>query len=280
MAWEFWIDRGGTFTDIVGRSPDGRLVTAKLLSENPERYPDAAVQGIRDCLGLQAGEAIPYAAIDAVKMGTTVATNALLERKGEPALLLITEGFADLLRIGTQARPQLFELNIHRPDLLYQTVAEVPGRLDAEGHEVRPLDEDAVSAALSDARAKGISAVAVALMHGHVNPDHEARVGRLALEAGFTQVSLSHRVSRLAKLVPRGDTTVVDAYLSPLLRRYVAQVEGALDMGRATGRLLFMQSSGGLTEAGAFRARMPSCPARRAVSSAWRGQPVRRALTG
>jgi 5-oxoprolinase (ATP-hydrolysing) len=253
MAWEFWIDRGGTFTDIVGRSPDGRLVTAKLLSENPERYPDAAVQGIRNCLGLQAGEAIPYAAIDAVKMGTTVATNALLERKGEPALLLITEGFADLLRIGTQARPQLFELNIHRPDLLYQTVAEVPGRLDAEGNEVRPLDEDAVRAALSDARGMGISAVAVALMHGHVNRDHETRVGRLAVEAGFTQISLSHRVSRLAKLVPRGDTTVVDAYLSPLLRRYVAQVEGALDMGRATGRLLFMQSSGGLTEAGRFQ---------------------------
>jgi 5-oxoprolinase (ATP-hydrolysing) len=253
MAWEFWIDRGGTFTDIVGRAPNGRLVTAKLLSESPERYPDAAVQGIRDCLGLGPGEAIPDGAIDAVKMGTTVATNALLERKGEPVLLLITEGFADLLRIGTQARPQLFELNIHRPDLLYQSVAEVPGRLDAEGNEVRPLNEDAVRAALSDARAKGISAVAVALMHGHVNPDHEARVGRLAVEAGFTQVSLSHRVSRLAKLVPRGDTTVVDAYLSPLLRRYVAQVEGALDMGRATGRLLFMQSSGGLTEAGRFQ---------------------------
>jgi 5-oxoprolinase (ATP-hydrolysing) len=253
MAWEFWIDRGGTFTDIVGRAPDGRLVTAKLLSENPERYPDAAVQGIRECLGLQPDEVIPDGAIDAVKMGTTVATNALLERKGEPVLLLITEGFADLLRIGTQARPQLFDLNIRRPDLLYQTVAEVPGRLDAEGQELRPLDEDAVRAALSRGRAEGIAAVAVALMHGHVNPDHEARVGQLAQEAGFTQVSLSHRVSRLAKLVSRGDTTVVDAYLSPLLRRYVAQVEGALDMGRATGRLLFMQSSGGLTEAGRFQ---------------------------
>jgi 5-oxoprolinase (ATP-hydrolysing) len=253
MAWEFWIDRGGTFTDIVGRDPDGRLVTAKLLSENPERYPDAAVQGIRDCLGLGPGDPIPDGAIDAVKMGTTVATNALLERKGERVLLLITEGFADLLLIGTQARPQLFELDIRRPDLLYELVAEVPGRLDAEGREVRPLDEAAVRAALAGARAEGISAVAVALMHGHVNPDHEARVGRLAMEAGFTQNSLSHRVSRLAKLVPRGDTTVVDAYLSPLLRRYVAQVEGALDMGRATGRLLFMQSSGGLTEAGRFQ---------------------------
>ena len=251
-AWEFWIDRGGTFTDVVGKAPDGHLVTVKLLSENPERYPDAAVQGIRDCLGLGAGEPIPDGAISAVKMGTTVATNALLERKGERVALLITEGFGDLLRIGTQARPALFDLNIRRPDLLYEQVHEVPGRLDAEGSEVRPLDEAAVVQALGAARRAGIKAVAVALMHGHVNPVHEARVGALAREAGFTQVSLSHHVSRLAKLVPRGDTTVVDAYLSPILRRYVAQVEGALDMGRATGRLLFMQSNGGLTEAGRF----------------------------
>lgn len=253
MAWEFWIDRGGTFTDVVGRSPEGRLTTAKLLSENPERYPDAAVQGIRDCLGLGSGEPIPDQAIDAVKMGTTVATNALLERKGERVLLLITEGFGDLLRIGTQARPDLFDLNIRRPDLLYEEVAEVPGRLDAEGKEVRPLDEAVVANALTKARTKGIAAVAVALMHGHVNPAHEARVGALAAAAGFTQISLSHQVSRLARLVPRGDTTVVDAYLSPILRRYVAQVEGALDMGRATGRLLFMQSNGGLTEASRFQ---------------------------
>ncbi len=253
MAWEFWIDRGGTFTDVVGRAPDGRLVTAKLLSENPERYPDAAVQGIRDCLGLAPGQRIPDGAVDAVKMGTTVATNALLERKGERVLLLITQGFRDLLRIGTQARPDLFALNIRRPDLLYETVAEVPGRLDAEGQEVYPLDEAAVRAALAEAHAAGIRAVAVALMHGHVNPAHESRVGQLAAEAGFTQISLSHQVSRLAKLVPRGDTTTVDAYLSPILRRYVAQVEGALDMGRATGRLLFMQSNGGLTEAHRFQ---------------------------
>lgn len=253
MAWEFWIDRGGTFTDVVGRAPDGRLVTAKLLSENPERYADAAVQGIRDCLGLGPGLPIPDGAIAAVKMGTTVATNALLERKGERVLLLVTEGFADLLRIGTQARPALFDLNIRRPDLLYERVAEVPGRLDADGGEVRPLDEGAVRAALAEARANGIAAVAVALMHGHVNPAHELRVGALATVAGFSQVSLSHQVSRLAKIVPRGDTTVVDAYLSPILGRYVAQLEGALDMGRATGRLLFMQSSGGLTEAGRFQ---------------------------
>ncbi|MCX7288807.1 MAG: hydantoinase B/oxoprolinase family protein, partial [Rhodobacterales bacterium] len=253
MGWEFWIDRGGTFTDVIGRAPDGRLVTVKLLSENPDRYPDAAVQGIRDCLGLGALEALPANTISAVKMGTTVATNALLERKGERVLLLITQGFADLLRIGTQARPALFDLNVRRPDLLYETVAEVPGRLDAEGREVRPLGEDATRMALATAHAAGIRTVAVALMHGHVNPAHEVRVGVLAAEAGFTQISLSHQVSRLAKLVARGDTTVVDAYLSPILRRYVAQVEGALDLGRATGRLLFMQSNGGLTEAGRFQ---------------------------
>ncbi|MFN4193070.1 MAG: hydantoinase B/oxoprolinase family protein [Tabrizicola sp.] len=252
-AWEFWIDRGGTFTDVVGRAPDGRLVTAKLLSENPERYPDAAVQGIRDCLGLRAGQPIPDGAISAVKMGTTVATNALLERKGERVVLLITEGFGDLLRIGTQARPDLFDLKIRRPDLLYEQVFEISGRLDADGCEIRPLDLPAVAAALAQARAAGIGAVAVALMHAHVNPAHEAEIGRMAREAGFAQISLSHQVSRLAKLVARGDTTVVDAYLSPILRRYVAQVEGALDIGRATGRLLFMQSNGGLTEAGRFQ---------------------------
>jgi 5-oxoprolinase (ATP-hydrolysing) len=253
MAWEFWIDRGGTFTDVVARTPDGRLRTAKLLSEAPERYPDAAVQGIRDLLGLSPGDPIPTGAIKAVKMGTTVATNALLERKGEPVLLLITEGFRDLLRIGTQARPDLFALDIRRPDLLYQTVSEIPGRLDAEGREVTPLDEATARQALTEAYSQGLRSVAVALIHGHINPAHETRVGEIARQVGFTQVSLSHQVSRLAKLVPRGDTTVVDAYLSPLLRRYVAQVEGALDMGRATARLLFMQSNGGLTEAHRFQ---------------------------
>ncbi len=253
MAWEFWIDRGGTFTDVVARRPDGMLETRKLLSENPERYADAAVQGIRDSLGLGGDDPLPEGVISAVKMGTTVATNALLERKGERVLLLITEGFGDLLRIGTQARPDLFALNIRRPDLLYEQVVEVPGRLDANGDQVRPLDEPAARAALRAAHAAGIRAVAVALMHGWLNPTHEARLGQIAAEEGFTQVSLSHQVSRLAKLVARGDTTVVDAYLSPILRRYVAQVEGALDMGRATGRLLFMQSNGGLTEAGRFQ---------------------------
>jgi 5-oxoprolinase (ATP-hydrolysing) len=252
-AWEFWIDRGGTFTDIVARRPDGTLETRKLLSENPERYADAAVQGIRDCLGLGPGDDLPAGAISAVKMGTTVATNALLERKGERVLLLITEGFGDLLRIGTQARPALFDLDIRRPDLLYEAVDEVPGRLNAEGAEVAPLDEAAVRAALRRAHGAGIRAVAIAFLHAHVNPGHEARAATLAAEEGFAQISASHRVSRLAKLVARGDTTVVDAYLSPILRRYVARVDNALDLGRATGRLLFMQSSGGLTEAARFQ---------------------------
>jgi 5-oxoprolinase (ATP-hydrolysing) len=252
-AWEFWIDRGGTFTDIVARRPDGSLETRKLLSENPERYADAAVQGIRDCLGLGPHDDLPAGAISAVKMGTTVATNALLERRGERVLLLITEGFRDLLRIGTQARPALFDLHIRRPDLLYEAVDEVPGRLDAEGAEVAPLDEAVARAALRRAYAGGIRAVAITFLHAHVNPDHEARVAALAADEGFTQISASHRVSRLARLVARGDTTVVDAYLSPILRRYVAQVDRALDLDRATGRLLFMQSNGGLTEAARFQ---------------------------
>jgi len=252
-AWEFWIDRGGTFTDIIARRPDGRLETRKLLSENPERYADAAVQGIRDCLGLGPEDDLPAGAISAVKMGTTVATNALLERKGERVLLLITEGFRDLLRIGTQARPALFDLDIRRPDLLYEAVAEVPGRLDAEGAEVAPLDEAAVRAALRRAHGTGIRAVAIAFLHAHINPGHEARAAALAAEEGFAQISASHGVSRLAKLVARGDTAVVDAYLSPILRRYVARVDRALDLNRATGRLLFMQSNGGLTEAARFQ---------------------------
>lgn len=252
-AWEFWIDRGGTFTDVVARRPDGGIKTRKLLSENPERYPDAAVQGIRDTLGLGPDDPLPAHAIAAVKMGTTVATNALLERKGERVVLLITQGFRDLLRIGTQARPALFDLHIKRPDLLYEQVAEVPERLDAAGEIVTPLDEPATRAALSAAHAAGIRAVAVALLHGYINPAHEQRVGEIAADIGFTQISLSHQVSRLAKLVGRGDTTVVDAYLSPILRRYVGQVETALDIGRATGRLLFMQSNGGLTEAARFQ---------------------------
>ena len=249
--WEFWIDRGGTFTDVVARKPDGSLITHKLLSENPERYRDAAVQGIRELIG--ASGALPDNSIKAVKMGTTVATNALLERKGERVLLLITKGFRDLLKIGYQTRPRLFDLEIKRPELLYEQVAEMDERLDAEGNVLTSIDEAAVRQVLQSAFDNGIRAVAVAGLHAYLNPAHEIRVADMAREIGFSQISTSHEVSRLAKLVGRGDTTVVDAYLSPILRRYVDQVAGALDMGRACERLLFMQSSGGLTDASLFQ---------------------------
>jgi 5-oxoprolinase (ATP-hydrolysing) len=249
--WEFWIDRGGTFTDIVALDPAGDIHTHKLLSENPERYDDAAVQGIREMMKTEG--AFPDGAIRAVKMGTTVATNALLERKGERVLLLITKGFRDLLLIGYQTRPRLFDLEIKRPDLLYEEVAELDERLDADGAVVRPLDEDAARATLQSGYDKGIRAVAIAGLHAYLNPDHEARVAEIAADIGFTQITASHQVSRLSKLVSRGDTTVVDAYLSPILRRYVDQVAGALDMGRACEALLFMQSSGGLTDARLFQ---------------------------
>ncbi|MEM7267821.1 MAG: hydantoinase B/oxoprolinase family protein [Pseudomonadota bacterium] len=250
--WQFWVDRGGTFTDIVGRRPDGSIVTHKLLSENPEQYRDAAVQGIRDLLGLAAGAPIPPGVIEAVKMGTTVATNALLERKGDRTLLLITRGFADLLRIGHQARPTLFDLHIRLPELLYERVEEVDERLDADGGVIERLDEVGARASLRAAKADGIDGVAIAFMHGYLNPDHEARVAAIAVEEGFGQVSVSHQVSPLMKLVSRGDTTVVDAYLSPILRRYVNQVSD--ELGGADGaRLMFMQSNGGLTDARLFQ---------------------------
>ena len=249
--WEFWIDRGGTFTDIVALDPTGHVHTHKLLSENPERYRDAAVQGIRDVMGVTGD--FDDRSIRAVKMGTTVATNALLERKGERVLLVITQGFRDLLKIGYQTRPRLFDLEIVRPDLLYERVVEMDERLDADGKVLQALDADAVRAELQAAFDDGIEAVAIAGLHGYLNPVHEDAVAALAREIGFTQVSTSASVSRLAKLVGRGDTTVVDAYLSPILRRYVEQVAGALDLGRACGQLLFMQSNGGLTEAQAFQ---------------------------
>ena len=249
-AWEFWIDRGGTFTDVVGLTPDGVILTHKLLSENPDRYADAAVQGIKDLMGTDRPAA---GSIRAVKMGTTVATNALLERKGEDVLLLISQGFRDLLRIGYQNRPRLFDLNIQRPDLLYSDVAEVLERLDADGAVVTPLDADVARVALQAAYDRGVRAVAIAFLHGYLNPAHEVLVADIAREIGFTQVSVSHQVSRLAKLVGRGDTTVVDAYLSPILRRYVDQVADALDVGRVCERLLFMQSNGGLTDARLFQ---------------------------
>ncbi|MEL7257039.1 MAG: hydantoinase B/oxoprolinase family protein [Pseudomonadota bacterium] len=252
-AWEFWIDRGGTFTDIVALDPKGEVHTHKLLSENPERYADAAVQGIRDVMGV--ADVFPDNAIQAVKMGTTVATNALLERKGERVLLVITKGYRDLLRIGYQTRPRLFDLEIKRPDLLYEDVIEMDERLDADGAVVRPLDETPLRTAMQEAFDAGIHAIAIAGLHAYCNPEHEVRVADIAREIGFTQVSTSAEVSRLAKLVGRGDTTVVDAYLSPILRRYVDQVAGALDLGRACHQLLFMQSNGGLTEARRFQGR-------------------------
>ena len=248
-GWQFWIDRGGTFTDIVARAPDGALSTHKLLSENPGRYKDAAIAGIRTVLGVAADQPIPPGLVDQVKMGTTVATNALLERKGERTLLVVNRGFADILRIGNQARPRLFDLRVTLPTLLYERVAEVRGRVGIGGDEIESLDEDAARAAFAAAVADGIKACAIALIHAWKHPAMEARLAVLAAEAGFEQVSASHAVSPLLRLVPRGDTTVVDAYLSPILRRYVAQVAGEL----AGVRLYFMQSNGGLAEAAKFQ---------------------------
>ena len=230
--WDFWIDRGGTFTDIVARLPDGSLKAHKLLSENPEAYPDAAVQGIRDLLGLKAGDPIPAGRVGAVKMGTTVATNALLERKGDRTLLIITKGFRDALKIGYQARPKIFAKEIIKPDMLYERVAEVDERVRADGTVERAPDLDIVRRDLAAAKADGIDAVAIVFMHAYRYPAHEKAVAALAREMGFTQVSVSHEVSPLIKLVGRGDTTVVDAYLSPILRRYVAQVAKEMATGR------------------------------------------------
>jgi 5-oxoprolinase (ATP-hydrolysing) len=247
--WQFWIDRGGTFTDIVGRRPDGRLVTHKLLSDNPEQYRDAALAGIRHLLGVAPGAPIPVERIEAVKMGTTVATNALLERKGEPTALFITRGFRDQLRIAYQNRPRIFDRNIRLPELLYTEVFEVDERMGARGEVVVPLNESQVRRDLEAARGQGLRAVAIVLMHGYRFHAHESRVAQLAHEAGFEQVSVSHRVSPLMKIVSRGDTTVVDAYLSPILRRYVDQVAGELP----GARVMFMQSNGGLTDARRFQ---------------------------
>jgi 5-oxoprolinase (ATP-hydrolysing) len=247
--WQFWIDRGGTFTDVVGRRPDGSLLATKLLSENPAQYRDAALAGIRRCLGLGADEAIPARVIDAVKMGTTVATNALLERKGDRTVLVMTEGFGDALRIGYQNRPRLFDRHIVLPELLYEQVVEVPGRLDAQGQVLTELDVGVAEQGLRAAYDVGIRSCAVVFLHGYRFPEQEKRVAELARHIGFTQVSTSHEVSPLQKLVSRGDTTVVDAYLSPILRRYVDGV--AAELGDT--RLMFMQSNGGLTRADHFQ---------------------------
>ena len=254
--WEFWIDRGGTFTDIVAKSPDGPLETLKLLSENNGHYEDAAIHGIREILKLNTYESIPEGLISAVKMGTTVATNALLERKGDPTLLLITEGLKDLLRIGYQNRPKLFDLEIKKPSLLYSEVKEIPGRLDASGTVIYPLNEARAFEFLRDGFDCGYRSVAIAFMHSYLNPDHENIVAVIAKKIGYTQISVSSKTSKLIKLVGRGDTTVVDAYLSPILRRYIDQVSNALKpKDESEKNLFFMQSSGGLVEAKMFQGR-------------------------
>ena len=252
--WQVWIDRGGTFTDIVARKPDGSLVTHKLLSENPEHYQDAAVQGIRNLLGIVADQPIPKKLLDSVKMGTTVATNALLERKGDRTLFVTTKGFGDALRIGYQNRPDLFARHIVLPELLYEEVVEVTERLGACGKVIVPIEVETSKRALLMAYNRGIRSVAIALMHGYRYPEHEELLTSLATEIGFTQISVSHKISPLMKLVSRGDTTVVDAYLSPILRRYVDQVAGEIGSKRSDGpRLMFMQSNGGLTDAELFQ---------------------------
>jgi len=247
--WHFWIDRGGTFTDIVARTPDGRIVTHKLLSEDPARYADAALAGIRDLLGIARDVAIPSAHIAEVRMGTTVATNALLERKGEPVALFITSGFGDALRIAWQNRPRIFDRHIVLPELLYSLTHEVDERIGAHGECISKPDLIALQRGFAEARAAGYNAVAIVFMHGYRYPEHEQVAARLARECGFNQVSVSHEVSPLMKLVARGDTTVVDAYLTPVLRRYVDRFRSELP----DTRLLFMQSSGGLADAERFQ---------------------------
>jgi 5-oxoprolinase (ATP-hydrolysing) len=247
--WQFWIDRGGTFTDIVAKRPDGTLTTHKLLSENPEQYKDAAVAGIRHLLGLKRGEPVTPALVECVKMGTTVATNALLERKGEPTLLVTTRGFRDALRIAYQNRPRLFDRNIMLPELLYTEVIEAQERLSAQGEVLQLLDEASLRGDLLAAYGRGLRSVAIVFMHGYRYTEHELAAKRIARETGFTQVSTSFETSPMMKFVSRGDTTVVDAYLSPILRRYVEQVAGEMP----GVKLFFMQSSGGLTDAHAFQ---------------------------
>src|SRR4051794_19037793 len=256
--WDIWIDRGGTFTDVIGRKPDGTLVAHKLLSENPHGHGDAAVQGIRELLRLPESAAIPGDLIGSVKMGTTVATNALLERKGEPTLLVTTQGFRDALKIGYQARPKIFARQIVKPEVLFDEVLEINERVRADGTVEQEVDLDIAGPALSAARARGIRAVAIVFMHAYRYPEHERRVAALARRIGFAQVSASHEVSPLIKFVGRGDTTVVDAYLSPVIRRYIEQVAGALNASpsseptKTSLRLMFMMSSGGLTSAELF----------------------------
>ncbi|MCV3209085.1 hydantoinase B/oxoprolinase family protein [Mesorhizobium sp. YC-39] len=258
--WDFWIDRGGTFTDVIGRDPEGALHPRKLLSENPEAYADAAIQGIRDLLGLESGAAIPSGLIGDIKMGTTVATNALLERKGDRVLLLITKGFHDALRIAYQARPDIFAKEIILPEQLYERVIEIDERVRADGSVERLLDIAACRPAIERAKADGIDAVAIVFMHAWKYPDHEKAVAKVCRKLGFSQVSVSHEVSPLIKLVGRGDTTVVDAYLSPILSRYVQRVGQELGvLSPLEGEMSAKPTEGGLSE-GTARSSNPVDP--------------------
>ncbi len=255
QQWQFWIDRGGTFTDIVAKGEDGTLLTHKLLSENPDHYQDAAIQGIRNILGLKPDQPLPTKQIQGVKMGTTVATNALLEHKGDRAVLLITKGFRDALRIGYQNRPDIFAREIVLPEMVYEQVIEVEERLDAKGNVITPLNQEQVKQDLQQAYDSGIRSCAIVLMHGYRYSHHEKAIAEIARQLNFTQISVSHEVTPLMKLVSRGDTTMVDAYLSPILRRYVDQVASKLNLNheQSNAQLLFMQSNGGLADAQLFQ---------------------------
>ena len=260
QRWQFWIDRGGTFTDIVAKTPTGKIVIHKLLSENPEQYEDAPVQGIREVLGIGKTEPIPTEKIEAIKMGTTVATNALLERKGDRVVLAITQGFKDALRIGYQNRPEIFALQITLPEMLYEQVIEVEERYNAQGEELKPVNTEQVRQDLQAAYELGIRSCAIVLMHSYRYPNHDREVASIAEKIGFTQISVSHQVSPLIKLVSRGDTAVVDAYLSPILRRYVEQVKSNVynqqqitNNQQKSIKLMFMQSNGGLMDADLFQ---------------------------
>ncbi|WP_107667298.1 hydantoinase/oxoprolinase family protein [Cyanothece sp. BG0011] len=268
---KFFVDRGGTFTDIVAVITDAEIINQlsqkkeqflivpllknkwivvyKLLSENPERYQDAVIQGIRDILSIADNKPIPTETIEVVKMGTTVATNALLERKGDRTVLLITEGFKDALKIGYQNRPNIFARQIILPSMLYESVIEVEERYDSNGNELIPVNVEQVRQDLQQVYEQGIRSCAIVFMHSYRYPNHENQVAEIAKTVGFTQISISHQVSPLMKLVFRGDTTVVDAYLSPILRRYVDQVSSQLP----DTKLMFMKSDGGLIDAQKFQ---------------------------
>lgn len=249
QRWQFYIDRGGTFTDIVAQTPQGQIIVYKLLSDNPEQYQDAPIQGIRQLMGIAAEEPIPTAQIEVFKMGTTVATNALLERKGDRLVLLITKGFKDALRIGYQNRPDIFAREIVLPSMLYESVVEIDARYDAQGTELKPIDRQQVRQDLQAVHETGIECCAIVLMHGYRYKKHELQVAEIAREVGFTQISISHEISPLIKLVSRGDTTVVDAYLTPILRRYIDRLIQQLP----DTQLMFMKSDGGLVSAVDFQ---------------------------